>query len=86
MRLHYLNALFRLASMDPKETAALIDAAGGSAEFAKLIGIDGDPYFHQRISNWKRRGIPSTVVLQHYELFQGLSRRPRLPPSRSRVA
>lgn len=61
--------------MDPKETAELIEAAGGSAAFATLIGIDRERYYFQRITNWKRRGLPSAVALAHYDTLQRLRRR-----------
>jgi hypothetical protein len=54
------------------ETKALIAAAGGITAFGKLLGIDGDEGFQQRVDNWKRRGLPSEVVLEHYELIQKL--------------
>lgn len=58
--------------MDATESAALIDRAGGPTAFGKLLGIDSGDGWIQRVSNWKRRGIPSEVVLEHYETFQRL--------------
>lgn len=58
--------------MEIDETKALIDAAGGDTAFGKLLGLDADPGFQQRVNNWKRRGMPSEVVLEHYELIQKL--------------
>lgn len=58
--------------MDAEETAIIINHAGGDTAFAKLLGIDGDPYHKQRVNNWKRRGIPYPVVLEHYDLIQKL--------------
>lgn len=57
------------------EASELITEAGGDAEFGKLLGIDGDPGYLQRVNNWKRRGLPSVVVLEHYETIQKLRRR-----------
>lgn len=74
--------MFRLGRMDPKETAALIDAAGGPIEFARLLGIDGDEFVSQRVSNWKRRGLPTAIALEHYDLIQRL----RAVSADSRVA
>lgn len=61
--------------MDPKETAKLIEAAGGTAAFGRLIGIDRDPFYYQRVTNWRRRGLPSAVALEHYDTIKRLRRR-----------
>lgn len=45
--------------------AARIDRLGGPTEVAKLIGIYDERGAVQRVSNWKRRGIPSGVLLEH---------------------
>ncbi|MDB6104081.1 MAG: hypothetical protein JWO52_4080 [Gammaproteobacteria bacterium] len=58
--------------MEIYETKALIDAAGGDTAFGKLLGIDSDEGFQQRVNNWRRRGMPSSVVLEHYEVIQQL--------------
>lgn len=58
--------------MDPTETIAIIDAAGGDTAFGKLLGIDETEGFQQRVNNWRRRGMPSAVVVEHYELIQRL--------------
>ncbi len=60
------------SAMSPNETSALIEAVGGDSAFAKLIGIDNDPGFAQRVNNWKRRGIPAPVELEHYETLKKL--------------
>lgn len=54
------------------ETKALIAKVGGPFELAKLLGIDGEKWWPQRINNWKSRGMPPAVVLQHYDTIQGL--------------
>lgn len=59
--------------MTPDESIRLIDSAGGDSAFAKLIGIDEQPGFQQRVNNWKRRGIPADVLLEHYDLIRGLA-------------
>ena len=46
-----------------------IDELGGPTKVAELMGILSEPGSIQRISNWKRRGIPPKVVLQYPELF-----------------
>lgn len=66
-----LNAPFNPV-MDKDESARVIDAAGGDRPFGKLIGIDGIDGFVQRVNNWRRRGMPAQIVLEHYELIQEL--------------
>lgn len=61
--------------MDSKEATRLIDAVGGDVAFAKLLGIDHEEGVAQRINNWKRRGMPAAVVLEHYHIIQHLKRR-----------
>lgn len=61
--------------MDPDESVKVIDAAGGDTEFAKLLGIEEDSGYRQRVNNWRRRGIPSDVVLQHYDCIRRLKSR-----------
>lgn len=58
--------------MDANESAALIDRVGGPTAFGKLLGIDNGNGWIQRVSNWRTRGIPSAVILEHYETFQRL--------------
>jgi len=42
-----------------------IELLGGSAKLARRLG-----YTVQRVQNWKERGIPAKVKLEHPELFQ----------------
>lgn len=67
--------------MNPSESSALIEKAGGDTAFGRLLGLDKGDGWQQRINNWKRRGIPSDVVLEHYETIQQLmaERRARRP-------
>jgi hypothetical protein len=58
--------------MDIEESVALINAAGGDLAFAKLLGIEDKKGAQQRVNNWKRRGIPADVVLEHYATIQKL--------------
>ena len=58
--------------MDKIETQKLIKAAGGDTAFARLLGIGGHKGCQQRVNNWKRRGIPPSVVLDHFEMIQRL--------------
>ena len=63
--------------MNESESRKLIDVAGGLAEFAKLLGVDKGDYWQQRVNNWRTRGIPSAVILEHYDTIQKL--RAQLP-------
>lgn len=58
--------------MSPNETSELIDKAGGSTAFGRLLGIDTVDGWQQRVNNWKRRGLPSAVELEHYDTIQRL--------------
>lgn len=51
------------------EHAQVIDGLGGPTKVAELLGIIGKPGAVQRVSNWKRRGIPPAVLLRHAEVF-----------------
>ena len=59
--------------MTPKESTKVIEAAGGDTEFASLLGLSDDKNFRQRVNNWKRRGIPSEVIVQHHAVIQRLA-------------
>jgi len=48
--------------------ADVIDALGGPTQLAARLGYT-DPGGVQRVSNWKRRGIPPRVRLEHQRLF-----------------
>lgn len=62
------------AAMDPKETSLIITAAGGDSAFARLLGLDQKPGYQQRVNNWKRRGIPPAIVLEHLEQIARLKK------------
>lgn len=49
--------------------AHLIERLGGPAKVAELLGLDKDGGT-QRVHNWKARGIPSRVRLDHAEVFR----------------
>jgi hypothetical protein len=66
--------------MKPKESARIIDAAGGDHQFATLLGITGDENYRQRVNNWKRRGFPKAVFWEHHALIQQL--RDQIPKRR----
>ncbi|AZR94987.1 hypothetical protein BBB39_15375 [Bordetella trematum] len=54
---------------DQHPDAALIDGLGGPTATAKRLDILDEPGAVQRVSNWKRRGIPARVRLDHAEVF-----------------
>jgi DNA-binding transcriptional regulator YdaS (Cro superfamily) len=62
--------------MNAKETAKLIDSVGGDSAFARLLGIDREEFAQQKVNNWKRRGLPPKVELEHYELLKKLRASP----------
>jgi hypothetical protein len=66
-----LNMVFN-THMDANETSRIISAAGGDVAFARMLGIDGKPGHQQRVNNWKRRGMPPAVVLEHYAVLKKL--------------
>lgn len=76
--------------MTKNEAADLIAIAGGASAFGRFLGIEGRPNFQQVINNWKNRGIPPQVELEHYEKIQELrgrlaarsAKKPRSNPSR----
>lgn len=46
----------------------LIDALGGPAKIAMLLGYDKEGGV-QRIHNWRTRGIPAQVKIDHPDIF-----------------
>lgn len=63
--------------MTPNESARLIDTAGGSSALAELIGLGTEDGARQRVNNWRRRGIPADVILEHREIFERLQSQAR---------
>ena len=59
-----VNAVFNVGMSD----AELIDKLGGAAKLAELLGYDKDGGV-QRVHNWRSRGIPARVKLDHAVLF-----------------
>lgn len=53
-----------------QEAKVLIDRLGGPTKVAELLGILSEPGAVQRVSNWKRRGIPPRVLLDHIDVFR----------------
>lgn len=58
--------------MNSHEARKLIEAAGGDIAFARLLGLEERPGTRQRINNWKRRGIPASVVLEYLAAIDAL--------------
>jgi hypothetical protein len=67
--------------MDANESAALIERAGGTKAFAELLGINTGEGWLQRVSNWRTRGIPSAVILEHYDTIQKLRSEKKRKPN-----
>lgn len=57
-----------------EQAIRIIEHAGGATAFAKLLGLEADEGFQQRVNNWKRRGLPSKVVLAHHDLIKKLQK------------
>ncbi|WP_377747016.1 hypothetical protein [Cupriavidus respiraculi] len=51
------------------EDRVAIDRLGGSSKVAELLGFDKARGGVQRVSNWKKRGIPSAIKLLRPDLF-----------------
>ena len=51
-----------------KTPTEIIEQFGGSAKLAALLDFD-KLNGTQRVNNWKRRGIPSEIILKHREIF-----------------
>jgi hypothetical protein len=45
--------------------AVRIDQLGGPTKVAERLGIAAESGSVQRVSNWKKRGIPAAVKLKH---------------------
>jgi hypothetical protein len=60
--------------MKPDESILIIDEAGGDKAFAETLGIASESGYAQRVNNWRRRGIPSDVVLQHLDVIRRLQK------------
>lgn len=63
--------------------AQLIDALGGPAAVAKLLKLRS-AYSSQRVHNWKKRGIPSKVMLEHRGVFARAEREQKALQAASR--
>lgn len=52
----------------PAQDAARIEELGGPSAVAQRLGLPM-PGGVQRVSNWKKRGIPASVKLEHAAIF-----------------
>jgi hypothetical protein len=59
----------------------IIDRLGGPTKVARLLGILTKPGAVQRVSNWRTRGIPARVLLDHADVLANA-----IPPSGSELA
>lgn len=63
----------------------LIDRLGGPAKLAQKLGLSDRPGQIQRISNWKKRGIPARVMLAFPDVFGIGSGATRRRPKKERA-
>jgi hypothetical protein len=54
---------------DLHSDSKIIDDLGGPSKLAELLGYDKTSGGVQRIQNWKKRGIPSSVKITRPDLF-----------------
>ena len=64
----------------------LIDELGGPSRVADLLNLDKRKGGVQRVSNWRRRGIPAAVRLQHLDIFPFAGSHPDAPPAPTQEA
>lgn len=67
--------------LSASETKSLIERVGGDRNFGRLLGIDNKPWWMQRVNNWKRRGLPASVMVEHYDTIQRLRAEEQRKPS-----
>lgn len=65
--------------------ANTIDKLGGPTAVAELLGIISEPGSVQRVSNWKRRGIPPAVKLEFPHVFLARPELAEKEPDRAEV-
>lgn len=61
----------------------LIDALGGPAKLAERLGYVPSAGGVQRVHNWRRRGIPAAVKVQHPDLFLRQPAQDDSPPAKA---
>jgi len=55
----------------------VIDLLGGPKKVAEMLGIVDEPGAIQRVGNWKRRGIPAQVLVDHPSFFRTVKKAER---------
>lgn len=63
------NSITMIKHTELHPDSKIIDDLGGPSKLAELLGYDKTHGGVQRIQNWKKRGIPSSVKIAHPELF-----------------
>ena len=56
----------------------VIELLGGPKRVAEMLGISDKPGAIQRVVNWRRRGIPSRILIDHPEFHRKVKRAERL--------
>lgn len=64
-------------------SAQIIDRLGGPTKVAEMLGISSVPGSVQRVSNWKKRGIPPAVLLKYRDVFDADPPQPELTEERA---
>lgn len=54
-----------------QQAIKLIDAHGGDTALAKKLGLP-TPAGSRRVHNWRARGIPPRIQIDHPELFRAI--------------
>lgn len=52
----------------------VIQMLGGPKRVAELLGIASEPGAIQRVGNWKRRGIPASVLIANPDFHRRVKR------------
>lgn len=61
-----------LTVIPAEQARQMIEDAGGTAAFARLLGLDREDGYLARVGNWKERGIPLKVIIAHYPTISNL--------------
>lgn len=63
------NRAMETKTIDPSDDWELIQAMGGPAAVARMLGFKL-PRGIQRVQNWKTRGIPARILVDHAKVFK----------------
>lgn len=63
-----------------------VNELGGPTKVVELLGWSGIPGSVQRVSNWNKRGVPSSVLLEFPHVFSNSKPEDRGASSRSKAA